>query len=75
LGASDAFDTSITDFSRRYADQNERDCQQFVTAIRSGRLEALEGVRVQRHPIVIGSLALTGPCIIYPELRGGKDLL
>ena len=28
----------------RYADQNERDYQQFVTAIRSGRLEALEGV-------------------------------
>jgi len=25
--------------------------------------------------MVIGSLALTGPCIIYPELRGGKDLL
>ena len=25
LGASDAFDTSITDFSERYADQNERD--------------------------------------------------
>jgi Uncharacterized protein conserved in bacteria (DUF2252) len=44
LGTSDAFDTSITDFSRRYADQNERDHQDFVTAIRSGRLEALQGV-------------------------------
>jgi Uncharacterized protein conserved in bacteria (DUF2252) len=44
LGTSDAFDTSITDFSGRYADQNERDYQQFVTAIRSGRLEALAGV-------------------------------
>ena len=44
LGASDAFDTSITDFSQRYADQNERDYQEFVTAIRSGRLEAVEGV-------------------------------
>ena len=44
LGTSDAFDTPITDFSRRYSDQNERDYQQFVTAIRSGRLEALEGV-------------------------------
>ena len=43
-GTSDAFDTAITDFSRRYADQNERAYQQFVTAIRSGRLEALEGV-------------------------------
>jgi predicted alpha/beta hydrolase len=44
LGASDAFDKSITDFSQRYADQNERDYQQFVKAIRSGRLEAVEGV-------------------------------
>ena len=44
LGTSDAFDKSITDFSERYADQNERDYQEFVTAVRSGRLEALEGV-------------------------------
>jgi uncharacterized protein (DUF2252 family) len=44
LGQSDAFDQSITDFSARYADQNERDYQQFVAAVRSGRLEALEGV-------------------------------
>ncbi len=44
LGTSDAFDKSITDFSERYADQNERDYKQFVKAIRSGRLEALEGV-------------------------------
>jgi len=44
LGGSDAFDTSVADFSKRYADQNERDYRQFVTAIRSGRLKALEGV-------------------------------
>jgi uncharacterized protein (DUF2252 family) len=44
LGGSDAFDKSITDFSQRYADQNERDYQEFVTAVRSGRLEAVEGV-------------------------------
>jgi uncharacterized protein (DUF2252 family) len=44
LGTSDAFDKSITDFSQRYADQNERDYQEFVTAVRSGRLEAVEGV-------------------------------
>ena len=31
-------------FSERYADQNERDYQAFVEAIRSGRLQALEGV-------------------------------
>jgi uncharacterized protein (DUF2252 family) len=44
LGDSDAFDTSITDFSERYADQNQRDYQEFVNAVRSGRLEAVEGV-------------------------------
>ena len=40
LGKSDKFDRSITDFSERYADQNERDYQAFVNAIRSGRLES-----------------------------------
>ena len=44
LGASDRFDRSITDFSQRYADQNELDYQAFAKAIRSGRLEAHEGV-------------------------------
>jgi uncharacterized protein (DUF2252 family) len=44
LGTSGTFDTSITDFSQRYADQNERDYQEFVTAVKSGRLEAVEGV-------------------------------
>jgi uncharacterized protein (DUF2252 family) len=44
LGGSDKFDTSITDFAQRYADQNERDYQTFVSAVRSGRLPALEGV-------------------------------
>jgi uncharacterized protein (DUF2252 family) len=44
LGRDDAFDRSILDFSERYADQNEQDYEQFVKAIRSGRLEATEGV-------------------------------
>ena len=44
LGGDDAFDRSITDFSERYADQNEQDFQDFVKAVRSGRIEALEGV-------------------------------
>ena len=44
LGDSDEFDKSITDFAERYADQNEWDYQEFVAAIRAGRLEALEGV-------------------------------
>jgi hypothetical protein len=44
LGSSDQFDRSIADFSQRYADQNELDYQAFAKAIRSGRLEAHEGV-------------------------------
>ena len=44
LGKSDAFDRSITDFSERYADQNEQDYQAFADAVKSGRLEAIEGV-------------------------------
>ncbi|MBV9383891.1 MAG: DUF2252 family protein, partial [Streptosporangiaceae bacterium] len=44
LGDGDAFDRSVTDFSAAYADQNERDYEQFVGAVRSGRLEAVEGV-------------------------------
>jgi uncharacterized protein (DUF2252 family) len=44
LGKRDRFDEAIADFSRRYADQNERDYEAFVAAIKSGRLAALEGV-------------------------------
>jgi uncharacterized protein (DUF2252 family) len=43
LGKNDQFDRSISDFAKRYADQNELDYQAFVDAVRSGRLEALEG--------------------------------
>jgi hypothetical protein len=44
LGSGDAFDQSIVDFAERYADQNEKDYEEFVGAIRAGRLEAVEGV-------------------------------
>jgi Uncharacterized protein conserved in bacteria (DUF2252) len=44
LGDSDAFDTSITRFSQRYAGQNDQDYQQFTGTVRSGRLQAREGV-------------------------------
>ncbi len=44
LGKGDDFDRSITDFSERYADRNDRDFEAFVKAVRSGRLEAIEGV-------------------------------
>ena len=44
LGTGDDFDSSITDFSQRYADQNEVDYQAFVDAVRSGRIPAVEGL-------------------------------
>jgi uncharacterized protein (DUF2252 family) len=44
LGGDDEFDQSITDFSGRYADQNELDYQALVAAIRTGRVPAVEGV-------------------------------
>ena len=51
LGTGDGFDKSITDFSQRYADQNEKDYQEFVAAVRSGRIDA---VRSGRIPAVEG---------------------
>ena len=44
LGKRDTFDQAITDFSQAYADQNERDYQAFADAVRTGRLQAVEGV-------------------------------
>ena len=44
LGKTDAFDRAITEFSLAYADRNEQDYERFAAAVRSGRLEALEGV-------------------------------
>jgi uncharacterized protein (DUF2252 family) len=44
LGNGDRFDRAIIEFSRAYADQNERDYQQLATAAKSGRITAQEGV-------------------------------
>ena len=44
LGNGDAFDRAIADFSTAYADQNERDFDAFVSAVKSGRLIAQTGV-------------------------------
>jgi uncharacterized protein (DUF2252 family) len=44
LGDSDVVDRAVADFSKRYADQNDRDYDAFVNAIQSGKLQALEGV-------------------------------
>ena len=44
LGKKDRFDQAVADFSQRYANQNDKDYQAFTDAIRSGRLNAIEGV-------------------------------
>jgi uncharacterized protein (DUF2252 family) len=44
LGDTDAFDRSVARFASRYADQNEQDHGALAAAVRSGRLEALDGV-------------------------------
>ena len=44
LGNSDVFDRAIADFSKAYADQNERDYQRLVDAVATGRLEAQTGL-------------------------------
>jgi uncharacterized protein (DUF2252 family) len=44
LGDESTFDEAVTDFSARYADQNDRDYAEFTKAIASGRLQATEGV-------------------------------
>ena len=51
LGEGDAFSRSVADFAQRYADQNERDYQEFAASIRSGRLTAVEGVLAPARPV------------------------
>ena len=40
LGSSDVFDQAITQFASAYADQNERDHQELLDAVATGRLTA-----------------------------------
>jgi uncharacterized protein (DUF2252 family) len=44
LGTSDTFDRAIADFASSYADQNERDYEALVEAVRTGRLDAQTGM-------------------------------
>jgi uncharacterized protein (DUF2252 family) len=44
LGHSDVFDRAVADFSAAYADQNERDYQALVDAVKTGRLQAETGL-------------------------------
>ncbi|TCN31688.1 uncharacterized protein DUF2252 [Kribbella orskensis] len=44
LGEDDAFDKSITDFSERYAAQNDQDFADFAKAISSNRIAAIQDI-------------------------------
>jgi uncharacterized protein (DUF2252 family) len=44
LGGSDVFDKAIAKFASAYADQNERDHQALVDAVKSGRITAEQGI-------------------------------
>ena len=44
LGNGDGFDRAILEFSKAYAEQNERDYQQLAAAVKSGRITAETGL-------------------------------
>jgi hypothetical protein len=44
MGKSDAFDRAISEFAEVYADQNERDHERLVDAVKKGSIQAQTGV-------------------------------
>jgi uncharacterized protein (DUF2252 family) len=44
LGETDEVDRAVTDFAERYADQNDRDYDEFAAAVKDGQLAAVEGI-------------------------------
>jgi uncharacterized protein (DUF2252 family) len=44
LGANDTFDRAIVEFSKAYAEQNQRDYEALVAAVKSGRITAETGL-------------------------------
>src|SRR5262249_28083552 len=44
LGGGDAFDKAIVEFSKAYAEQNERDHKALAAAVKSGRITAQTGL-------------------------------
>jgi sugar/nucleoside kinase (ribokinase family) len=44
LGNNDSFDRAIVEFSKAYADQNERDYQALNTAVNTGKIKAQTGL-------------------------------
>jgi hypothetical protein len=44
LGRSDSFDRAIVEFSKAYAEQNDRDYKELDEAVKSGRIVAETGL-------------------------------
>jgi Uncharacterized protein conserved in bacteria (DUF2252) len=44
LGNGDSFDRAILEFSKAYAEQNERDYQKLAAGVKSGRIPAETGL-------------------------------
>ena len=44
LGSNDTFDRALAEFAEAYADQNERDYDTLIAAVKSGELNAEAGV-------------------------------
>jgi hypothetical protein len=44
LNSDDAFPEAMVEYAEAYADQNDRDYQAFLDAIKTGRLEAESGL-------------------------------
>ncbi len=44
LGTGAQFDRAVTEFAVDYADQDERDYTEFMTAVKKGTLQAVMGV-------------------------------
>ena len=44
LGSNDTFDRALVEFAEAYADQNERDYNTLVDAVKSGRVTAETGL-------------------------------
>ena len=44
LGNGDSFDRALVEFSKAYAEQNERDYQALKAAVKSGKIDAQTGL-------------------------------
>ena len=79
LGNGDSFDRAIVEFSKAYADQNDRDYRDLAAAVKAGRITAKRASdrSVFRDLVGVGLLGLGRPrgSVVGPNvpLKGGRD--